>query len=108
MPERANPPQIDEEEEGKKLNFKATYKLIQNTYMYICIHVTSQILIFALKITLFIFFSPEPEVEVDEKLVDLLRQLDLEKYVEVFQQQEIDFDSFLTFSDEDLKRIGIK
>ena len=45
---------------------------------------------------------------VDEKLVDLLRQLDLEKYVEVFQQQEIDFDSFLSFNDEDLKRIGIK
>ena len=45
---------------------------------------------------------------VDEKLVELLRQLDLEKYIEVFQYQEIDFDSFLTFSDEDLKRIGIK
>ena len=45
---------------------------------------------------------------MDEKLVDLLRQLDLEKYIEVFQQQEIDFDSLLSLSDEDLKRIGIK
>ena len=45
---------------------------------------------------------------MDEKLAALLRQLDLEKYIDVFQQQEIDFDSFLTFNDEDLKRIGIK
>ena len=45
---------------------------------------------------------------MDEKLAALLRQLDLEKYLEVFQQQEIDFESFLTFNDEDLKRIGIK
>ena len=52
--------------------------------------------------------SPEPEVAVDEKLASLLRQLDLEKYIDVFQQQEIDFDSFLTFNDDDLKRIGIK
>ena len=57
---------------------------------------------------LLLFFSLEPEVPVDEKLAALLRQLDLEKYIDVFQQQEIDFDSFLTFSDDDLKRIGIK
>ena len=54
------------------------------------------------------FFGSEPEATVDEKLAALLRQLDLEKYIDVFQQQEIDFDSFLTFNDEDLKRIGIK
>ena len=54
------------------------------------------------------FFVLEPEATVDEKLAALLRQLDLEKYIDVFQQQEIDFDSFLTFNDEDLKRIGIK
>jgi hypothetical protein len=54
------------------------------------------------------FFYLEPEATVDEKLAALLHQLDLEKYIDVFKQQEIDFDSFLTFNDDDLKRIGIK
>ena len=53
-------------------------------------------------------YLPDTEVAVDEKLADLLRELDLDKYIEVFQQQEIDFESFLSFTDEDLKRIGIK
>ena len=46
--------------------------------------------------------------DADSKLVDFLTELSLEKYIEVFQEQEIDFQAFLSLTDEDLKRIGIK
>uniref|UniRef100_A0AAY5JZZ7 SAM domain-containing protein n=1 Tax=Esox lucius TaxID=8010 RepID=A0AAY5JZZ7_ESOLU len=47
--------------------------------------------------------SPEPTDNLDE----LLSQLGLGKYIDVFQQQEIDFQTFLTLSDEDLKEVGL-
>ncbi|XP_066572801.1 bicaudal C homolog 2 [Amia ocellicauda] len=40
-------------------------------------------------------------------LPELFSQLGLGKYIDVFQQQEIDFQTFLTLSDEDLKEVGI-
>ncbi|KAG5263596.1 hypothetical protein AALO_G00266530 [Alosa alosa] len=46
---------------------------------------------------------PEP----DDDLPELLSQLGLAKYIDVFQQQEIDFQTFLTLSDEDLKEVGV-
>ncbi|KAM6953318.1 bicaudal C homolog 2 [Aplochiton taeniatus] len=47
--------------------------------------------------------SPQP---IDDLPV-LLSQLGLEKYSDVFQEQEIDFQTFLTLSEEDLKEVGI-
>ncbi|TRY91333.1 hypothetical protein DNTS_030139 [Danionella cerebrum] len=49
--------------------------------------------------------SPSPTHADD--LIELLVQLGLEKYVHVFQQQEIDYQTFLTLSDEDLKEVGV-
>ncbi|XP_048885681.1 bicaudal C homolog 2 isoform X2 [Brienomyrus brachyistius] len=40
-------------------------------------------------------------------LPELLGQLGLSKYIEIFQQQEIDFQTFLTLSDADLKEVGV-
>ncbi|KAJ8405285.1 hypothetical protein AAFF_G00322760 [Aldrovandia affinis] len=40
-------------------------------------------------------------------LSDLFSQLGLGKYMDIFQQQEIDFQTFLTLSDEDLKEVGV-
>ncbi|XP_052005433.1 bicaudal C homolog 2 [Xyrauchen texanus] len=49
--------------------------------------------------------SPSPAHTDD--LVELLAQLGLEKYSEIFQEQEIDYQTFLTLSDEDLKEVGV-
>lgn len=38
---------------------------------------------------------------------DILLRLDLSKYSHVFQQQEVDFQTFLTLTDSDLKELGI-
>ncbi|XP_051717029.1 bicaudal C homolog 2 isoform X1 [Ctenopharyngodon idella] len=43
-----------------------------------------------------------------DDLIELLAQLGLEKYIDIFQQQEIDYQTFLTLSDEDLKEVGVK
>ncbi|KAJ8282931.1 hypothetical protein COCON_G00054500 [Conger conger] len=40
-------------------------------------------------------------------LSELFSQLGLGKYMDIFQQQEIDFQTFLTLSDEDLKEVGV-
>ncbi|XP_038848485.1 bicaudal C homolog 2 [Salvelinus namaycush] len=47
--------------------------------------------------------SPQPT----DDLPELLSQLGMGKYVDVFQQQEIDFQTFMTLSDEDLKEVGV-
>ncbi|KAK5864821.1 hypothetical protein PBY51_016032 [Eleginops maclovinus] len=49
--------------------------------------------------------SPSPQMTDD--LPELLSQLGLIKYIDVFEQQEIDYQTFLTLSDEDLKEVGI-
>ncbi|XP_072252532.1 bicaudal C homolog 2 [Leuresthes tenuis] len=49
--------------------------------------------------------SPSPLMTDD--LPDLLSQLGLIKYIDVFEQQEIDYQTFLTLSDEDLKEVGV-
>ncbi|XP_063049533.1 protein bicaudal C homolog 1-A-like [Engraulis encrasicolus] len=46
---------------------------------------------------------PEP----DDDLPELLSELGLGKYIDTFQEQEIDFQTFLTLSDEDLKEVGV-
>lgn len=52
--------------------------------------------------------SPEPEPEPDAKMVEFLGALGLEKYVSILHEQEIDFQALINFSDDDLKRVGIK
>ncbi|XP_035768960.1 bicaudal C homolog 2 [Neolamprologus brichardi] len=49
--------------------------------------------------------SPSPHLTDD--LPELLGQLGLLKYIDVFEQQEIDYQTFLTLSDEDLKEVGV-
>ncbi|XP_041845285.1 bicaudal C homolog 2 [Melanotaenia boesemani] len=49
--------------------------------------------------------SPSPMLTDD--LSELLSQLGLIKYIDVFEQQEIDYQTFLTLSDEDLKEVGV-
>ncbi|XP_008282794.1 bicaudal C homolog 2 [Stegastes partitus] len=49
--------------------------------------------------------SPSPHMTDD--LPELLSQLGLIKYIDVFEQQEIDYHTFLTLSDEDLKEVGV-
>uniref|UniRef100_A0AAV2MIM9 SAM domain-containing protein n=1 Tax=Knipowitschia caucasica TaxID=637954 RepID=A0AAV2MIM9_KNICA len=49
--------------------------------------------------------SPSPQM-LDE-LPELLSQLGLLKYIHVFEEQEIDYQTFLTLSDEDLKEVGV-
>uniref|UniRef100_A0A8C4DUN0 SAM domain-containing protein n=1 Tax=Dicentrarchus labrax TaxID=13489 RepID=A0A8C4DUN0_DICLA len=49
--------------------------------------------------------SPSPQMTDD--LLELLSQLGLIKYIDVFEQQEIDYQTFLTLSDEDLKEVGV-
>ncbi|XP_029918164.1 bicaudal C homolog 2 [Myripristis murdjan] len=49
--------------------------------------------------------SPSPQITDD--LPELLIQLGLGKYTDVFEQQEIDYQTFLTLSDEDLKEVGV-
>ncbi|XP_061541908.1 bicaudal C homolog 2 [Phycodurus eques] len=49
--------------------------------------------------------SPSPQM-MDE-LPELLSQLGLMKYIDVLEQQEIDYQTFLTLSDDDLKEVGV-
>ncbi|XP_076020997.1 bicaudal C homolog 2 [Genypterus blacodes] len=49
--------------------------------------------------------SPSPQI-IDD-LPELLSQLGLGKYIDVFEEQEIDYQTFLTLSDEDLKEVGV-
>ncbi|XP_028272299.1 bicaudal C homolog 2 [Parambassis ranga] len=49
--------------------------------------------------------SPSPPMTDD--LPELLCQLGLIKYIDVFEQQEIDYQTFLTLSDDDLKEVGV-
>ncbi|KAK7922762.1 hypothetical protein WMY93_009664 [Mugilogobius chulae] len=49
--------------------------------------------------------SPSPQVSDD--LPELLSQLGLLKYIDVFEEQEIDYQTFLTLSDDDLKEVGV-
>ncbi|XP_069577419.1 bicaudal C homolog 2 isoform X1 [Brachyistius frenatus] len=49
--------------------------------------------------------SPSPHMTDD--LPELLSQLGLIKYINVFEEQEIDYQTFLTLSDEDLKEVGV-
>lgn len=51
--------------------------------------------------------TPEPP-EPDAKMVEFLSGLGLEKYVGILHEQEIDFEALINFSDDDLKRVGIK
>ncbi|XP_059918668.1 bicaudal C homolog 2 [Gadus macrocephalus] len=48
--------------------------------------------------------SPSP---LEDDLPEVLCQLGLGKYVDVLHQQEIDYQTFLTLSDEDLKEVGV-
>uniref|UniRef100_A0A672F3B9 Bicaudal C homolog 2 n=1 Tax=Salarias fasciatus TaxID=181472 RepID=A0A672F3B9_SALFA len=43
----------------------------------------------------------------NDDLPELLSRLGLIKYIDVFEQQEIDYQTFLTLSDEDLKEVGV-
>lgn len=45
--------------------------------------------------------------KVEADIADVLNRLDLSKYVPVFQQQEVDFQTFLTLTEPDLKELGI-
>ncbi|XP_072295733.1 bicaudal C homolog 2 isoform X2 [Eucyclogobius newberryi] len=49
--------------------------------------------------------SPSPQTSDD--LPELLSQLGLLKYINVFEEQEIDYQTFLTLSDDDLKEVGV-
>ncbi|XP_061691639.1 bicaudal C homolog 2 [Syngnathoides biaculeatus] len=49
--------------------------------------------------------SPSPLTTDD--LPELLGQLGLIKYIDVLEQQEIDYQTFLTLSDDDLKEVGV-
>ncbi|MCI4381611.1 hypothetical protein PGIGA_G00254020 [Pangasianodon gigas] len=51
--------------------------------------------------------SPSPPPQPKDDLLELLIQLGLEKYTTVFQEQEIDYQTFLTLSEEDLKEVGV-
>ncbi|XP_051936373.1 bicaudal C homolog 2 isoform X1 [Hippocampus zosterae] len=49
--------------------------------------------------------SPSPQLMDD--LPELLSQLGLMKYIDVLEQQEVDYQTFLTLSDDDLKEVGV-
>lgn len=49
-----------------------------------------------------------PEAEENDRLSTFLQELGLEKYEEVFQRQAVDYKTLLSFSDDDLKNLGIK
>ena len=46
--------------------------------------------------------------EENDRLSAFLQELGLEKYEEVFQRQAVDYNTLLSFSDDDLKNLGIK
>ena len=47
-------------------------------------------------------------IEENDRLSAFLQELGLEKYEEVFQRQAVDYNTLLSFSDDDLKNLGIK
>ena len=47
-------------------------------------------------------------LEENNRLSSFLQELGLEKYQEVFQRQAVDYNTLLSFSDDDLKNLGIK
>uniref|UniRef100_A0A3Q3W4Y7 SAM domain-containing protein n=1 Tax=Mola mola TaxID=94237 RepID=A0A3Q3W4Y7_MOLML len=51
--------------------------------------------------------SSPPSPPVTDDLPELLSQLGLIKYIDVFEQQEIDYQTFLTLSEDDLKEVGV-
>ena len=50
--------------------------------------------------------SPESS-EPDCKMEEFLESLGLGKYVNILADNEIDYDTFINFTDDDLKRVGI-
>uniref|UniRef100_A0A3Q2Y2R9 Bicaudal C homolog 2 n=1 Tax=Hippocampus comes TaxID=109280 RepID=A0A3Q2Y2R9_HIPCM len=48
-----------------------------------------------------------PSSQIMDDLPELLSQLGLMKYIDVLEQQEIDYQTFLTLSDDDLKEVGV-
>lgn len=46
--------------------------------------------------------------EENDQLSSFLQELGLEKYEKVFQRQAVDYNTLLSFSDDDLKHLGIK
>nr|XP_005989418.1 PREDICTED: protein bicaudal C homolog 1-B-like [Latimeria chalumnae] len=52
-------------------------------------------------------FNVNASVKQTSDLPELFSKLGLSKYIHIFQQQEIDFQTFLTLTDEDLKELGI-
>ncbi|TSQ35301.1 Bifunctional heparan sulfate N-deacetylase/N-sulfotransferase 1 [Bagarius yarrelli] len=50
---------------------------------------------------------PSPPPPSQDGLLELLIQLGLDKYTTLFQKQEIDYQTFLTLSEEDLKEVGV-
>uniref|UniRef100_A0A3Q1BQ42 SAM domain-containing protein n=1 Tax=Amphiprion ocellaris TaxID=80972 RepID=A0A3Q1BQ42_AMPOC len=52
-------------------------------------------------------FPRSSSPHMTDDLPELLSQLGLIKYIDVFEQQEIDYQTFLTLSDEDLKEVGV-
>ena len=46
--------------------------------------------------------------EENDQLSNFLQLLGLEKYEELFQRQAVDYNTLLSFSDDDLKKLGIK
>lgn len=45
--------------------------------------------------------------KVEPDISDVLTRLGLSKYIQVFQQQEVDYQTFLTLTESDLKELGI-
>lgn len=52
--------------------------------------------------------APTHSVKPQYDLNTLLSEIGLAKYASVFEEQDVDFEMFLTLSDNDLKEIGIK
>ena len=50
--------------------------------------------------------SVDADAEPDD-LAKLLSQLSLERYQPIFEEQEVDIESFMTLNDDDLKELGI-
>jgi protein bicaudal C len=51
--------------------------------------------------------SLKPFLQQDNDLVDLLTRIGLAKYATLFEDQEVDLNTFLTLGDRDLKELGV-
>lgn len=51
--------------------------------------------------------SNSNSTKVEPDISDVLTRLGLSKYIQVFQQQEVDYQTFLTLTESDLKELGI-